>query len=35
MPVISVRQRKSSRRKEGVSIHFEDSAGVIFNNKGE
>ena len=35
MPVIIVRQRKSFRRKEGVFIHFEDSAGVIVNNKGE
>merc|ERR1712085_26381 len=24
-----------SARKEGVFIHFEDSAGVIVNNKGE
>ena len=32
---IIVRQRKSFRRKEGVFIHFEDSAGVIVNNKGE
>jgi large subunit ribosomal protein L23e len=35
MPVVIVRQRKSFRRKEGVFIHFEDSAGVIVNNKGE
>merc|ERR1719222_727763 len=35
MPAIIVRQRKSFRRKEGVFIHFEDSAGVIVNNKGE
>ena len=35
MPVIIVRQRKSFRRKEGVFIHFEDSAGVIVNNTGE
>merc|ERR1711971_236255 len=35
MPAIVVRQRKSFRRKEGVFIHFEDSAGVIVNNKGE
>ena len=35
MPGIIVRQRKSFRRKEGVFIHFEDSAGVIVNNKGE
>ena len=35
MPAIIVRQRKAFRRKEGVFIHFEDSAGVIVNNKGE
>jgi len=35
MPGVIVRQRKSFRRKEGVFIHFEDSAGVIVNNKGE
>lgn len=35
MPAVVVRQRKSFRRKEGVFIHFEDSAGVIVNNKGE
>lgn len=35
MPGIIVRQRKAFRRKEGVFIHFEDSAGVIVNNKGE
>ena len=35
MPGIIIRQRKSFRRKEGVFIHFEDSAGVIVNNKGE
>ena len=35
LPGIVVRQRKSFRRKEGVFIHFEDSAGVIVNNKGE
>eukprot|EP00550_Attheya_septentrionalis_P003613 CAMPEP_0198300500 /NCGR_PEP_ID=MMETSP1449-20131203/48446_1 /TAXON_ID=420275 /ORGANISM="Attheya septentrionalis, Strain CCMP2084" /LENGTH=132 /DNA_ID=CAMNT_0044002351 /DNA_START=27 /DNA_END=422 /DNA_ORIENTATION=- len=35
IPGIIVRQRKSFRRKEGVFIHFEDSAGVIVNNKGE
>jgi large subunit ribosomal protein L23e len=35
MPAVIVRQRKAYRRKEGVFIHFEDSAGVIVNNKGE
>uniref|UniRef100_A0A6U6FJS0 60S ribosomal protein L23 n=1 Tax=Odontella aurita TaxID=265563 RepID=A0A6U6FJS0_9STRA len=35
MPGVVVRQRKAFRRKEGVFIHFEDSAGVIVNNKGE
>ena len=35
MPAVIVRQRKSYRRKEGVFLHFEDSAGVIVNNKGE
>ena len=35
MPGVIVRQRKAFRRKEGVFIHFEDSAGVIVNNKGE
>uniref|UniRef100_A0A7S2KCN3 60S ribosomal protein L23 n=1 Tax=Leptocylindrus danicus TaxID=163516 RepID=A0A7S2KCN3_9STRA len=35
LPGVIVRQRKSFRRKEGVFIHFEDSAGVIVNNKGE
>jgi large subunit ribosomal protein L23e len=35
LPGVVVRQRKAFRRKEGVFIHFEDSAGVIVNNKGE
>jgi large subunit ribosomal protein L23e len=35
MPCVVIRQRKAYRRKEGVFIHFEDSAGVIVNNKGE
>lgn len=35
MPGVIVRQRRAFRRKEGVFIHFEDSAGVIVNNKGE
>jgi large subunit ribosomal protein L23e len=35
IPGVIVRQRKAFRRKEGVFIHFEDSAGVIVNNKGE
>jgi hypothetical protein len=29
------RQRKTFRRKDGTFIYFEDSAGVIVNNKGE
>ena len=35
MPAVIVRQRKSIRRREGHFLYFEDSAGVIVNNKGE
>ena len=34
-PAVIVRQRKAWKRKDGVYIYFEDSAGVIVNNKGE
>merc|ERR1712157_77425 len=34
-PCVVVRQRKAWRRKEGTFIYFEDSAGVIVNDKGE
>merc|ERR1711915_674848 len=34
-PAVVIRQRKPYRRKDGVSIYFEDNAGVIVNNKGE
>ncbi|CAM2113487.1 unnamed protein product [Caretta caretta] len=34
-PAVVIRQRKSYRRKDGVFLYFEDSAGVIVNNKGE
>ena len=32
---VIIRQRKSFRRKDGTFTYFEDSAGVIVNNKGE
>ena len=35
MPIVIVQQRKSFQRKEGVFIHFEDSASVIVDKKGE
>jgi len=35
MPAVVIRQRKPWRRKDGVFIYFEDSAGVIVNPKGE
>ncbi|CAK9303934.1 unnamed protein product, partial [Gordionus sp. m RMFG-2023] len=35
MPAVVIRQRKPYRRKDGTFIYFEDSAGVIVNNKGE
>ena len=35
MPAVVIRQRKSTRRKDGVFIFFEDNAGVIVNTKGE
>jgi len=34
-PAIVIRQRKPWRRKDGVTIYFEDNAGVIVNVKGE
>merc|ERR1712107_673677 len=35
MPAVVIRQRKTSRRKDGQFIYFEDNAGVLVNNKGE
>eukprot|EP00180_Rhodochaete_pulchella_P002484 Plantae.Rhodophyta-Rhodochaete_pulchella.ctg3817.p2 GENE.Plantae.Rhodophyta-Rhodochaete_pulchella.ctg3817~~Plantae.Rhodophyta-Rhodochaete_pulchella.ctg3817.p2 ORF type:complete len:141 (-),score=18.98 Plantae.Rhodophyta-Rhodochaete_pulchella.ctg3817:771-1193(-) len=35
MPAVVIRQKKAWRRKEGVYLYFEDSAGVIVNAKGE
>ena len=35
MPAVVIRQKKSWRRKEGISIYFEDNAGVVVNVKGE
>merc|ERR1712241_153950 len=35
MPAVVIRQRKTFRRKDGTFLYFEDSAGVIVNNKGE
>nr|AQS22676.1 60S ribosomal protein L23 [Pseudodiaptomus poplesia] len=35
LPAVVIRQRKTFRRKDGQFIYFEDSAGVIVNNKGE
>lgn len=35
LPLVVVRQRKAYRRRNGVTIYFEDNAGVIVNNKGE
>eukprot|EP00184_Porphyridium_aerugineum_P008623 CAMPEP_0184693186 /NCGR_PEP_ID=MMETSP0313-20130426/1465_1 /TAXON_ID=2792 /ORGANISM="Porphyridium aerugineum, Strain SAG 1380-2" /LENGTH=140 /DNA_ID=CAMNT_0027151189 /DNA_START=28 /DNA_END=450 /DNA_ORIENTATION=+ len=35
MPAIVIRQKKAWRRKDGVFLNFEDSAGVIVNPKGE
>ena len=35
MPAVVVRQRKAWRRKDGVTLYFEDNAGVIVNPKGE
>ena len=35
MSVVVICQRKSTHRKEGILIYFEDNAGVIVNVKGE
>lgn len=35
MPAVVIRQRKAWRRKNGVTLYFEDNAGVIVNIKGE
>jgi large subunit ribosomal protein L23e len=35
MPAVVIRQRKPYHRKDGVTLYFEDNAGVIVNNKGE
>ncbi|PWN28497.1 putative RPL23A-60S large subunit ribosomal protein L23.e [Jaminaea rosea] len=35
MPAVVIRQRKPWRRRDGVFLYFEDSAGVIVNPKGE
>ena len=32
---VVVRQKKAWRRPDGVTIYFEDNAGVIVNEKGE
>ena len=32
---VVIRQKKAWRRREGISIYFEDNAGVIVNDKGE
>ncbi len=34
-PAIVVRQRKAWKRKDGITLYFEDNAGVIINSKGE
>lgn len=34
-PAIIIRQRKAWRRKDGITLYFEDNAGVIINAKGE
>lgn len=34
-PAIVIRQRKAWKRKDGVTLYFEDNAGVIINAKGE
>lgn len=34
-PLVVIRQRKPYRRKDGVTIYFEDNAGVIVNPKGD
>ena len=35
MPGVVVRQKKSWRRRDGITLFFEDNAGVIVNPKGE
>lgn len=35
MPAVVIRQRKPWRRRDGVFLYFEDSAGVIVNPKGD
>ena len=35
IPAVVIRQRKPYHRKDGVTLYFEDNAGVIVNNKGE
>jgi len=35
MPAVVIRQRKQFRRKDGVTLYFEDNGGVIVNDKGE
>jgi len=35
IPAVVIRQRKPFHRKDGVTLYFEDNAGVIVNNKGE
>lgn len=34
-PAVVIRQRKTIRRRDGMHIYFEDSAGVIITLKGE
>eukprot|EP00835_Amoeboradix_gromovi_P006975 NODE_970_length_2685_cov_0.314772.p3 type:complete len:139 gc:universal NODE_970_length_2685_cov_0.314772:950-1366(+) len=34
-PAIVIRQRKAWKRKDGITLYFEDNAGVIINAKGE
>merc|ERR1712173_236882 len=35
LPAVVIRQSKPYHRKNGITIYFEDNAGVIVNNKGE
>merc|ERR1712032_1479897 len=35
MPAVVIRQSKPFHRKNGITLYFEDNAGVIVNNKGE
>jgi large subunit ribosomal protein L23e len=35
MPAVIIRQRKPYRRKDSITLYFEDNAGVIVNIKGD